>query len=146
MANSSGSDVRLHDNDKVEEGPVRKMETQIQRGPGIRDWIVTNMSWSWFTCTQSTGGIASLLYACPKKFDGIETIGKIVFIFNIVLFLTFTTLMAIRWIADPLKIKASLLKGPECYFFGSFWLTCATIIISKMPPVSPDRPRYVLTS
>jgi tellurite resistance protein TehA-like permease len=87
------------------------------------------MSWSWFTCTQSTGGIASLLAQCPKNFTGLSTIGTIIFLFNLVLFLIFTALTILRWRHDPKRFKASFTTPPDCYFFGSFWLTIATIII-----------------
>lgn len=112
----------------------------------VRQWIETNMSWSFFTCTQSTGGVASLLYACPKRFNGLNAIGTIIFIFNMVLFLIFTTFMAVRWIGNPSKIKESFIKGPECYFFGSFWLTCATVIMNMQEYGVPHTGPWLLVA
>lgn len=85
-------------------------------------WLAENMSWSWFTCPQSTGGIAVLLSESPKQFRGLETIGKTIFIFNICVFLTFTAFMLTRWIVNPRKITECFTNPPECYFFGSYWL------------------------
>ena len=45
----------------------------------LGEWIVERMHFSWFTCTQSTGGIAILLSECPKQFAGLQTIGTIIF-------------------------------------------------------------------
>jgi len=95
-----------------------------------RQWIVERFNWSFFTCTQSTGGIAIVLSECPKQFPGLQTIGIVVFIFNLVLFLIFATLMILRWITKPSKFRECFTQPPECFFYGSFWLTTATIIIS----------------
>jgi tellurite resistance protein TehA-like permease len=88
------------------------------------------MRWSWFTCTQSTGGAASLLHECPKQFAGLETIGRIMFILQIVLFLTFNVFMIWRWATNPGSFKKSFTTKPECNFFGSYWLSCATVILN----------------
>ncbi|CZT14183.1 related to C4-dicarboxylate transport protein mae1 [Ramularia collo-cygni] len=146
MAESSDSDPRSQENGSVEESHAHKFEHPKHRRLPFRQWVETNMNWSWFTCTQSTGGIASLLYACPKRFDGLDTIGTIIFIFNIVLFLTFTTLMAIRWTGNPSKIRDCFIKAPECYFFGSFWLTCATMIIDMQQYGVPHTGPWLLVA
>lgn len=96
----------------------------------ILDWITQNFDWSWFTATQSTGGIATTLSLCPKPFRGIQTIGTTIFIFNIILFLLFATFLLIRWIRRPETLKKSFVHPPGCYFFGSFWLTLATMILN----------------
>jgi len=90
---------------------------------------VERFNWTWFTCTQSTGGLAIILAECPKQFDGLHTIGAVVFVLNIVLWLTFTGLTVTRWILQPAKFKSSFTQPPECFFYGSWWLTIATIII-----------------
>ncbi len=92
-------------------------------------WIEHHVDWSWFTCTQSTGGVAILVSECPKKFAGLQTIGTIIFIFNLVLWLTFTTLMILRWVSNTTTFRRCFTVAPECYFYGSFWLSVATIII-----------------
>lgn len=105
-------------------------KTQDERSRlDARAWLVERFNWSWFTCTQSTGGLAILLSECPKQFDGLRTIGTIVFIFNIVLWLIFSALTIIRWILRPAKFQASFTQPPECFFYGSWWLTIATIIV-----------------
>lgn len=95
---------------------------------GPRD-RVDKFTWAWYTCTQSTGGIAILLDVTPHQFDGLKTIGTIIFIFNLVLFTCFTAAMLMRWILTPSKIKECFTNAPENYFFGSFWLSIATIIM-----------------
>lgn len=145
MVDGSGANSGSYDT--TSNGHIEKYNPpdQRKREPfGL--WVETHMNWSWFTCTQSTGGIASLLYACPKRFDGLNTIGAIVFVFNIVLFLIFTTLMAIRWMKNPSQIKQCFTKAPECFFFGSFWLTCATIIIDMQQYGVPHTGPWLLVA
>lgn len=93
-------------------------------------WLKTHFTFSWFTCTQSTGGISILLSSSPKTFPGLTTIGTIIFLFNIALVLLFTFLLILRWKYKPNLIRKSFTTPPECYFFGSFWLTLATMIIN----------------
>ena len=131
MSGSSGVDAPGQ-NDRLENGMASPGEKQLHDGRvkySWRKWIEERFNWSWFTCTQSTGGIAVCLSECPKQFDGLQTIGAIVFIFNIVLFLAFTALTILRWTLNPSKIKQSFIHPPECFFYGSFWLSAATIII-----------------
>lgn len=94
-----------------------------------KEWIVERVNFSWFPATQSTGGVAVVLSECPKQFHGLQTIGTIIFIFNLVAFLIITGLQITRWILCPEKFKQSFIKPPECFFYGSWWLTIATIII-----------------
>jgi tellurite resistance protein TehA-like permease len=94
-----------------------------------RTWLVERFSWTWFTATQSTGGMAIVLAECPHQFNGLHTIGAIIFIFNIVLWLLFTGLTITRWRLKPTTLRASFTQPPEAYFYGSWWLTAATIIL-----------------
>ena len=122
MATASGAEngVSPHQGEKTQEGPSRL---------DARTWLVERFNFTWFTCTQSTGGLAILLSECPKQFDGLRTIGTIVFIFNIVLWLIFSGLTIARWALEPAKLRASFTQPPECFFYGSWWLTIATIIV-----------------
>jgi tellurite resistance protein TehA-like permease len=95
----------------------------------VAKWIEERFNFSWFTCTQSTGGVAVVLSECPKQFDGLQTIGTIVFIFNLVVFVIFNVLMIARYIINPAKIRTSLTQAPECFFYGSWWLSIAVSIM-----------------
>lgn len=114
----------------VESGPGSQCEKPDERTRlDAKTWLVERFNWTWFTCTQSTGGLAIALAECPKQFNGLHTIGAVVFIFNLVLWLTFTGLTVARWVIEPKKFRASFTQPPECFFYGSWWLTIATIII-----------------
>lgn len=126
------ADGRMHANgfnDVESKGSDTQEDEQTTKRQSVGAWIEDHMTWAWFTATQSTGGVAALLSECPKQFHGLQTIGTIIFIFNIVLWLVFIGLMLTRWIRNPKAIRACLTKAPEAYFYGSFWLSFATFII-----------------
>lgn len=89
---------------------------------------VTRITWQWFACTMSTGGLASLLGQQPFTFPGLTTIGKIVFILDMVLFLTFSSLIAVRFVLKRRAIMASLHHPSESFFFGAWWVSLALLL------------------
>lgn len=74
---------------------------------GFRERIA-HFTWAWFECTMSTGAIAVLLSQQTNSFRGLETIGKIFFILDIVLFITFSILITIRFVQNPWAFTRSL--------------------------------------
>ncbi|EWY87916.1 hypothetical protein FOYG_09292 [Fusarium oxysporum NRRL 32931] len=91
--------------------------------------LVDRFTWGNFTCTQSTGGVALMLSKSPYSFRGLHTIGVVVFILNLVLFILFCTAMICRFVRRPASLLISVTKPPEAYFNGSLWLSMATIIM-----------------
>ncbi len=58
---------------------------------------LAHFTWAWFECTMSTGAMAALLSLQPYTFPGLKTIGKVVFIIDLVLFISFTILITMRF-------------------------------------------------
>ncbi|KAK8174142.1 voltage-dependent anion channel [Phyllosticta citrichinensis] len=105
---------------------------KVPAGPvGIRDRIL-HFTWAWFTITISTGGLAVLLHEQPHQFNGLITIGKVVYIFNLVLFVTFCSLLTTRFILNRKSLWASLTSPSELFFIPTFLLSLA-VIIAGMP-------------
>lgn len=77
---------------------------------------------------MSTGALAVVLGKTPNTFPGLHTIGKVVFIFDILLFLLFNGLMITRFILVPRKLPASLHHPVEGLFFGTYWVSVALIL------------------
>ncbi|KAL9078877.1 MAG: hypothetical protein Q9157_002213 [Trypethelium eluteriae] len=77
---------------------------------------------------MSTGGIALLLSEQPHTFKGLETIGKIVFIFDLVLFVLVTSAIVVRFVRTPSRLRASLSHPTEGLFFPTFFLSISTIL------------------
>jgi C4-dicarboxylate transporter/malic acid transport protein len=94
---------------------------------GFRERI-SHITWAWFTLTMSTGGIALVLHSTPHQFNGLDVIGRIVYIFDIVLFLGICAGITTRFILHPSALLDSLAHPTESLFFPTFWLSIATII------------------
>ncbi|KAF9638203.1 C4-dicarboxylate transporter/malic acid transport protein [Lasiodiplodia theobromae] len=69
-----------------------------------------------------------LLAQQPFKFDGLFTIGKIFFILDLVLFVSFSVCIAMRFAMKPGSLGLSLHHPRESFFFGTFWVSIAFII------------------
>ncbi|KAK3065012.1 hypothetical protein LTS18_013662 [Coniosporium uncinatum] len=77
---------------------------------------------------MSTGALATLLSQQPFSFTGLKTIGKVAFILDLVLFLTFCILISIRFILEPRALSKSLHHPHESFFFGTFWVSITLIL------------------
>lgn len=89
------------------------------------------MERAWFLIflqTMSTGSLAVVLAQTPNQFRGLQTIGKIFFILDLVLFVVFNILMATRFVLVPRKLPESLHHPPESLFFGSYWVSISLIL------------------
>ena len=89
---------------------------------------VDHFTWAWYTLTMSTGGIALLLSEQPHTFRGLDVIGKIVFIFDLVLFTILTGAITVRFIRSPRRIRSSFQHPTEGLFFPTSFLSISTII------------------
>jgi C4-dicarboxylate transporter/malic acid transport protein len=153
MRDSPDTGERLTEANHVERGPgppaqAEKPQSTDEQPSRLdaKTWLVERFNWTWFTCTQSTGGLAIILSECPKQFDGLHTIGAVVFVLNIILWLTFSGLTITRWILKPSKFRASFTQPPESYFYGSWWLTIATIIIGMQLFGVPHSGPWLITA
>ena len=79
---------------------------------------------------MSTGALATLLSQQPHTFTGLRTIGKIVFVIDLILFIAFSVLIALRFYLNKGSFKKSLHHPHESFFFGTFWVSIALIIYS----------------
>lgn len=89
---------------------------------------ISRFTWPWFACTMSTGSIAVIIAQQPFTFAGLKTIGKIFFILDIVLFITFTACISIRFIKNPSALGRSLYHPQESFFFGCWWVSVGLLL------------------
>lgn len=89
---------------------------------------IAHFTWPWFACTMSTGALAVVLANTPNTFTGLQTIGKIFYILDLILFVLFTTAMGLRAFWFPRRFLASLHHPIEGLFFGSYWVSVSLIL------------------
>ncbi|KAJ5832614.1 hypothetical protein N7474_000925 [Penicillium riverlandense] len=89
-----------------------------------------HVTWAYFTLTMATGGLANVLYAVPYRFRGLEIIGDVVFLTDIVLYLIVWGLLGLRFYLYPFTFKASLLHPTESLFVPASVVSFGTILIN----------------
>lgn len=88
--------------------------------------------WTWanYTFPMSTGGLSLLLSEKTQAFNfrGLQTIGKVVYIFDLVVFSLVTAAIIYRFSRFRGTLKASISHPTEGLFLGTSALSLATII------------------
>jgi C4-dicarboxylate transporter/malic acid transport protein len=87
-----------------------------------------HFTWANFTITMSTGGMALLLGSQPHTFRGLFTIGKVVYVADIVLFILVCSAITYRFIKFPGTFKPSFVHPTEALFIPTSLLSLATMI------------------
>ncbi|KAL2215711.1 C4-dicarboxylate/malic acid transporter [Thermoascus aurantiacus ATCC 26904] len=113
----------------VDCGVLTKMPSESPENLAWKQRI-RHFTWAYFTLTMATGGIANVLYAVPYRFRGLETIGTVVFLFNIVLYLIIWCLLLLRFYLYPYTFKASFLHPTESLFVPASAVSFGTILIN----------------
>ncbi|KAK5116940.1 hypothetical protein LTR62_006661 [Meristemomyces frigidus] len=125
---STSNDQRQEDQQREAQSPTFKQR-------------ISHFTWPWFACTMSTGAIATVIAQTPNRFRGLETIGKIFFILDLMLFVLFTIMIGIRFYLHPQKFAKSMHHAVEGLFFGAYFVSIALIITCAqsygVPSVGP---------
>jgi C4-dicarboxylate transporter/malic acid transport protein len=89
-----------------------------------------HLTWANYTLPMATGGLSLLLSPStqPHTFPGLFTIGKVVYVYDLVLFTLITAAMTYRFIRWPGTLTASLTHPTESLFFSTSLLSLASII------------------
>ncbi|RDW74776.1 hypothetical protein BP6252_05918 [Coleophoma cylindrospora] len=99
---------------------------------------IHHFTWAWYTLTMSTGGMALLLSVTPHRFPGLDTIGAIVYIFDLVLFTCISMAITARFVMFKGTLFQSLTHPTESLFFGTMLLSLATIICGMQKYGEPN--------
>ncbi|KAF3387134.1 Malic acid transport protein [Penicillium rolfsii] len=91
---------------------------------------IRHITWAYFTLTMATGGLANVLYEVPYRFRGLDTIGTVVFLINIVLYLFIWALLLTRFYHYPYTFKTSFLHPTESLFVPACVVSFGTILIN----------------
>ena len=78
---------------------------------------------------MSTGGIAVLLSQTPHRFQGLDTIGLVIFLFDLLLFASLCATMTARFVLFRGTFIRSLHHPTESLFVPTFFLAIGIIII-----------------
>ncbi|GJC96294.1 C4-dicarboxylate transporter/malic acid transporter [Colletotrichum higginsianum] len=89
---------------------------------------IHHFTFAWYTLTMSTGGIALLLGQTPHRFRGLDTIGLVVFLLDVVLIFLITAALCLRF-SFFRKTPAKAITHPsEALFIPTFFLSIAAAL------------------
>ncbi|WP_227307353.1 TDT family transporter [Acidisoma cellulosilyticum] len=90
--------------------------------------IIRDFTPNWFTVTMGTGITALALNQLPFAGAGLHDVGTVLWLLNILLFVTFSALYAARWVLFYDEARRILGHSVMSMFFGAIPMGLATII------------------
>jgi tellurite resistance protein TehA-like permease len=107
---------------------------------------ISHFTLNWWLVTMGTGSIAVLLGQQPHTFKGLQTIGKVVFIWDLFLFIIICLLTAIRFYRQPSLFVRAFRNPAEALFSAAFLISINNIIICMQEyGVSSTGPWMIIT-
>ncbi|KAM5462669.1 hypothetical protein MauCBS54593_007889 [Microsporum audouinii] len=108
--------------------PVQAAENQL---PSLT-WKerIRHLTWSFFTLTMATGGLANVIYTIPVQARWLEIVGLTIFLVNLAFFVLIGVLMCVRFYLYPYTFKASFLHPTESLFAPAVIVSFGTILIN----------------
>lgn len=97
--------------------------TNNAHNPGPPRYSATNLCNS-----MSTGGIALTLSLTPHRFRGLDTIGLIVFLFDLLCFILITACLLLRFLLYKHTFRKTLTHPKEALFVSTFFLSIAALL------------------
>lgn len=77
---------------------------------------------------MSTGGIALVLGLTPHRFRGLDTIGLVVFLFDLLCFLLISGCLLLRFLLYKNTFRRTLTRPREALFVSTFFLSIAALL------------------
>lgn len=122
--------IETEDNmDMAGQEEQRKEDAPTRRVVGFRDRVGC-YTWTWFTMTMATGGIANVLHSIPYRSDWLRILGVIVFLFNLSLFLMNCFFITLRFRWNPGSFRGSFTSPSESLFVPACVVSVGTILIN----------------
>lgn len=107
---------------------IFRVEQKEERFP----WLarLKHFTWANFTLPMATGGLALLLAEEDQgfTFPGLQTIGKVVYVLDLVIFTLTVAAITYRFAMFPGTLKKSVVHPTEGLFLGTSTLSLASII------------------
>ncbi|TID25279.1 voltage-dependent anion channel-domain-containing protein [Venturia nashicola] len=119
------------------DGEEEKSEISIEENVGAMRKIgwrerIKHFTWTWFTMTMATGGIANVIDSIPERFrfPHLYALGAIFFILNMLLFVFNITMISTRFYLYPHTFRSSFVHPTESLFVPAAIISFGTILIN----------------
>lgn len=95
---------------------------------------------------MSTGGIATLMHATPHQFNGLRTIGIIIYLFTVVALVTLILLITHRFLSNRGSLLSSVQHPTEGLFLPTFFLSVYNIFAGAAAYGVPSTGHWLVTA
>ncbi|KAK4893469.1 hypothetical protein LTR27_008151 [Elasticomyces elasticus] len=129
------------------EGPISKLkQLEVHIHHLYFRERIRHFTWTWFTMTMATGGVANVIYQVPEpyRFKGLYTIGCVFFILNLVLFLFNLVMISCRFWYYPDTFRASITHPTESLFTPAWVISLGIILITVLEYGEPHAGPWLL--
>lgn len=106
---------------------LERIPTYLQPPISVRERL-RHFTFAWYTVTMSTGGIALTLSLTPHRFRGLDTIGLVVFLFDLLCFILITACLLLRFLLYKHTFSKTLTHPKEALFVSTFFLSIAALL------------------
>lgn len=106
---------------------LERIPTYLQPSISLRERL-RHFTFAWYTVTMSTGGIALVLVLTPHRFRGLDTIGLVVFLFDLACFVAISACLALRFALYQHTFRKTLTRPREALFVPTFFLSVAALL------------------
>lgn len=106
---------------------LERIPTYLQPPISLRERL-RHFTFAWYTVTMSTGGIALVLGLTPHRFRGLDTIGLVVFLFDLVCFVAISAFLLLRFALYRNTFRRTLTRPREALFVSTFFLSIAALL------------------
>ncbi|OIW23560.1 C4-dicarboxylate transporter/malic acid transport protein [Coniochaeta ligniaria NRRL 30616] len=108
---------------------MERVPTYLQPRMPFRERL-HHFTFAWYTVSMSTSGIALVLALTPHRFTGLDIIGLVIFLTDLVFF-TFTTVaITLRFVFHRHTFRKAMTHPMEALFIPTFFLSIAAILSS----------------
>ncbi|KAJ9141676.1 C4-dicarboxylate transporter/malic acid transporter [Pleurostoma richardsiae] len=107
--------------------PLERVPTYLQPRIPLRERL-HHFTFAWYTVTMSTGGIALVFALCPHRFRGLDTIGLIIFLLDLLFFLFISAALCLRFILHQRTFSHAMCRPGEALFISTFFLSIAALL------------------
>jgi C4-dicarboxylate transporter/malic acid transport protein len=101
---------------------------------------------AWFTLPMSTGAMAVVVSRIPYQFDGLLTLGTVVYIANLIIFTLVYTAMVLRFAFFPTALVNPWKHPTEGLFIPTFFIAIASIILGMPSFAGPHTGDWLLVT
>ncbi|KAK1753211.1 putative malic acid transport protein, partial [Echria macrotheca] len=106
---------------------LERIPTFLQPSLPWRDRLL-HFTFAWYTVTMSTSGVALVLALTPKRFPGLSVIGLVIYLLDLVFFVTITVAILARFVIYRRTLRRAFTRPSEALFVPALLLSVAAVL------------------